>query len=853
MAKKLEYDISVDSSGGIKGLKQFSGAVRKEMKAIGDSADDASTNAQKLAKVLSGLAGDMKVELNQAAEAAEAMSRALGPELASRADVSSIIADLNRMGLSFEEITADADQLAAAVKQLDGVQLDAVNRGLSGVSSKTDDVARSADSSRSALANMIGNATQDVGALAGVSGSAGVAIGQMAEYMADAAGSGEKLGSVLKNFALVAGPIALIAAAIEVATGVMGEMAEEAAESDARVKAFGDAMADSANDAVGLAEALRVDSDALRKFNTHAGDFGGLFVENLGLVARQLPLIGGLIEESGADIVEIANKADISFYDLAAALEAGGLAGSEFNKHLLELADSGKITEQELEALLQFMDRYGAEVRDADEKQKLFNVDLEEADALFTEIVTKRAPLKRFTDQWDVLFEDLRDGKINAEGTAEAINYLADQLGVLPSEVISMALEEIDRRAEDATSSLETFLQALQQWAVDQHEAAQAAEEFAISTAEAQTSLDEMAGAFKTMERREGAIKGAFDLGNVGIETLGAITDINEAIRELGQFIRDEGVPDIFDPNDIDAGPFLDKIASLRDPIQQQIVNAFAAGGPEAAREVADGYVQQITESMRGRLTADQVRTLLGLGDLEATIRIAIDQTSLATAQASLDILMGKQGGKTGYTASIEMALLAGDITPEAAQVLINEALAGEGVLIPAGLDTPAVGPAAAEAQRFADNYKVTFPTATGPPTNVVKTRNDAQKAASQMPPILFPTGVRGVFMQDAGGTTPAGGGIAGERGPEILNGRYLITGPTYVPPGTRVTSRRRTERILRSRGHRGLRRYDNGGVVPHGPVTVNIRTGVIGNRYETMRAVKRATADALRLQGSRA
>ena len=107
----------------------------------------------------------------------------------------------------------------------------------------------------------------------------------------------------------------------------------------------------------------------------------------------------------------------------------------------------------------------------------------------------------------------------------------------------------------------------------------------------------------------------------------------------------------------------------------------------------------------------------------------------------------------------------------------------------------------------------------------------------------------------DAGGTAGSGGGIAGERRPEIVNNRYLITQPTVVPPGTRVTSGARTARILRTRGTQGLRRYDAGGTVAAGPSTVNVNfngVGAIGNRYDLMRVVRQATRDQQRLLGTR-
>ena len=67
------------------------------------------------------------------------------------------------------------------------------------------------------------------------------------------------------------------------------------------------------------------------------------------------------------------------------------------------------------------------------------------------------------------------------------------------------------------------------------------------------------------------------------------------------------------------------------------------------------------------------------------------------------------------------------------------------------------------------------------------------------------------------------------------------------------MTSRKQTSRILKSRGHRGLRRYDSGGTVPMGPITVNVNTAVIGNQFEVARRVVQSVQTGIRLRGTRA
>src|SRR5262245_33720785 len=117
--KKLEYQIGVDSTQGQKGVKDFSRAVQQELRKVEDDFDDTASAGEKVATVLSTMARDLDDELGRAATAADALSQALGPELTAKSDVGSIVGNLQRMGLSFEDITADADKLAASLKQMD--------------------------------------------------------------------------------------------------------------------------------------------------------------------------------------------------------------------------------------------------------------------------------------------------------------------------------------------------------------------------------------------------------------------------------------------------------------------------------------------------------------------------------------------------------------------------------------------------------------------------------------------------------------------------------------------------------------------------------------------------------------
>ena len=237
MAKgRIEQEIVIKIIGG-KDVGELAEAIKELEKTEGrDSTvdadtDDARKELDEIDKQLAELKGEkaeievtakvdralaaldeVAAEAKKAEAAAEALSVAFGPELAAKADVDAIIADFQRMGLSLDEITANADRLGGKLREV-GQQRRRRQPGRPGSvgpeAASTISAGRPTRRSRcwptwSATPPRISARS------AGSPASAGVAIGQMGEYMADAAFCGEGLRSVLRNFGKVAGPIAAI-------------------------------------------------------------------------------------------------------------------------------------------------------------------------------------------------------------------------------------------------------------------------------------------------------------------------------------------------------------------------------------------------------------------------------------------------------------------------------------------------------------------------------------------------------------------------------------------------------------------------------------------------------------------
>lgn len=128
-----------------------------------------------------------------------------------------------------ERIAGTADELETGVDVPVVADTGAAESDLSRLKAKANDagdgireIGVEADGAQNAMANMVGNTAQDMGELAGVSGTAGVALGQIAEFAAD--------GNVaLKNLVKVAGPMA----ALGIATAVISREMEKAAATEA--------------------------------------------------------------------------------------------------------------------------------------------------------------------------------------------------------------------------------------------------------------------------------------------------------------------------------------------------------------------------------------------------------------------------------------------------------------------------------------------------------------------------------------------------------------------------------------------------------------------------------------------
>lgn len=310
--------------------KKLASNVKADMANVDTAFSDSETKGKQVAAALSATFDTLDADLTATKTAADALATALG-DTGSKIDASSAVGELQRLGLSLDEIEADADALAAALKKADDVSLkhfggeaDVAAGNLRRFSGEADGAAGnikrvhdSSDQSRSVLANLVGNSIQDMGALGGVAGSAGVAIGQLGEYAAD---GNISLGSLTK----LAGPMAVLGVATMAVSGAMQAASESRAFDAANVKQYSDALKEGQSATESFNDEIRETGELQFRSQTGGGPLG-MFASTKDLLPT-LDEAGIKVAQFNQIVEQFATKTTSEW---VAGLEAAGLSDLE--------------------------------------------------------------------------------------------------------------------------------------------------------------------------------------------------------------------------------------------------------------------------------------------------------------------------------------------------------------------------------------------------------------------------------------------------------------------------------------------------------------------------------------------
>jgi hypothetical protein len=226
VAKSAEIKVRISGDADLSGFSKASRAVQD----LGDDIDDTRTKAQKIADAINSSTDQIVAQFKEDADAADALAKAIGPEMAATAKggIADLVTKLKNLGLTSEEIKADAQALGDAFKH----SQDAVS-DLQKVDSELEDIEQGAKDAKKAIAG-IGDADTS-GASGGVHG-VNDEIDHLSEKSAKAKGATNSL----------MGGIAGDSVAAQTGIGPLGEsisqLAEGALEGEVNFKQLGGAI-----------------------------------------------------------------------------------------------------------------------------------------------------------------------------------------------------------------------------------------------------------------------------------------------------------------------------------------------------------------------------------------------------------------------------------------------------------------------------------------------------------------------------------------------------------------------------------------------------------------------------------
>ena len=709
--KQVNFEVNVDAADAIADFKKVGKEAERAGKAI-EKGLEVSPDTGKIDKFITNL--------KQAGEEAENVAKAVGqvkkfaPEV-DDSDIAGMVLALRKAGVEFDAVEAKAKELGDALKQVDSPRVKDLDTNMRTASGGADQLTRSVGGSRSVLANMVGNATQDLGALGGIAESAGVAIGQMGEYMADAALEGEGMGSVIKNFAKVVGPVAAISVAIGVATAAVSahkkaqqELAENVRQA---TEAFVDGVgsvddwreaieeafaAGTVDDALAFSEQIHsalekaLEPKQLEDLQIALADLGLTF-EDLGSLAQTAaPAFGAFAAD--ALIAEGASEGMASA--LGPLVDTLGSAEEVLIELRQRLLSNTPLLDEFGEAVpidetIEFVEANKDMINSLDEVEEGFNrVDLEKAAEKFLKLEASISPATRELVELARVNNDLIGGTFGVP--EDAIKSFEDYLVILRTiNAIQGTVVDVQEQHNEKVTAAEEALVAASE-AAKEHAAAQ--EELAVAVAEANTELSSAAS------RADGWAAAMDRLNEASELTAGAeindfvdgLEGMNEALGKIDLSKLNAGEIDLLPPPDDwqawlnmpeEAQGVIDAMSGFREQIQSEMGQAFEARGAEGAIEWANKTRVAVVDSLKAMgITSEdaikQILSALGLLPDQVTTQINISQAEQALAVID-SIVTGLGDIPPQIAADIQVAVNNQD--PAAALQIINDYLVSVG------------------------------------------------------------------------------------------------------------------------------------------------------------------------------
>lgn len=450
-----DYSYRISATDNASGVLQ--GAARKIDRALKDTQDGFDTTgskAKQMAQVLRAASDQIEGELDGASQITDRLRGDFG--LAAD-DAQRFAEMLSRAGFTAADLKDDGADLVHELQRLEDVSKRAgqeLDRGLGNASTGVRSLGIEADQSRSVLANMAGNATQDLGELGGVAGTAGMALGQLAEYATE--------GNIkLANLAAVAGPMAILAVGVGVVTSRISAFNKAKAESAERTREFVDALRSENPVLEGSEQALSNLTDTLdREVESALREAG----------ASYLPFIDA-VKDGDEALKHFADfsltTAEQNFEALRDAVENGEYATSEFAQALVGLVDSGQLTAAQAGAIGRAVKTMAPEFAAAETEAANLDFAMGQLPGTMDDTASSATnaapPVKTLAERQQELADAAAAARDALYGTADAIEQVNQEsravldANVAYEEAIDSLAESIRGAAEDGSDYNDTL------------------------------------------------------------------------------------------------------------------------------------------------------------------------------------------------------------------------------------------------------------------------------------------------------------------------------------------------------------------------------------------------------------
>lgn len=239
--RSVEIDLKANSQAAVRELRRLEDAAKD----ADDSVEGVETAGKTMARAIEQAADDAIDEIDATKRAVDALDMALGDV---DYDPRELVADLKRAGLTAEEIEADVDDLADALKRAGDVKIRARDLGFDDVDQA---LGRTTSNSR-VTSTAIGGIGNSISELPGVG-----SLGPVAESMGMLAENALEGEANLKGLVVAGGGLAAVGLGVQVVQGHFQRLADIKAWEREQVDDWTDAVYEAGDAVDGVADSLR--------------------------------------------------------------------------------------------------------------------------------------------------------------------------------------------------------------------------------------------------------------------------------------------------------------------------------------------------------------------------------------------------------------------------------------------------------------------------------------------------------------------------------------------------------------------------------------------------------------------